>query len=81
MYPPHQPLHPQTFPRLADNILLPQGLDIMLSDVLSFTLSHGEPQGDYVAFALLIPAGAFSDDRIDPGDILAIGSQSFAVSQ
>lgn len=70
----------KTFPPLAANILVPQGLDATLSDLMAFTFGGGEPQGAYSVFMLLTVPGAFSDGSIDSGDIIAVGAQSFTFS-
>jgi YVTN family beta-propeller protein len=42
--------------------------------LLSFTFpSSGVPGGTYTLFAALVRQGALLDDRIDPGDVLALG--------
>lgn len=69
---------PQTFRALVANILIPQGLDVMVDDVIVCKLSK-EPEGNYRFFGFFTPAGAFSDDRIDAGDILAIDIQSLTI--
>lgn len=67
---------PRTFPSLAANFQVPQGLNLRLPDLLVFTFGGGEPQGTYFAFAVLTPAGAFGDGSIDPADIIASSVQA-----
>jgi hypothetical protein len=68
---------PATFPRLAANVQIPQGLDVTLSDLMVFTFAGGEPPGAYSVFAALTPAGAFADGSAAPGDIITINVQAF----
>ena len=72
--------NPQTFLPLTPNILISQGLDVTLNDVFVFTLSGSEPLGTYVLFALLTPPSAFTDGRVDAGDILVIDTKSFTTT-
>ena len=71
---------PRTFQLLAANVLLPAGLDITLTDLLVFTFLEHELPGRYVVFAVLTEPNAFSDGRIDTGDILLLAVQSFTFS-
>ncbi|MBI3327270.1 MAG: IPT/TIG domain-containing protein [Nitrospinae bacterium] len=72
--------NPNTFQPLLSNIPIPQGFDLPSTDIFVFTFSGSEPPGSYVFFAALTLPGAFSDGRIDPGDILAIDAQSLSFS-
>jgi hypothetical protein len=67
---------PKTFPSLAANIQIPQGLDVTLNDLMVFTFGGGEPPGTYSVFAVLTPAGAFADGSVAPGDIISISVQA-----
>ncbi|MBI3328288.1 MAG: hypothetical protein HYZ81_16485, partial [Nitrospinae bacterium] len=72
--------NPTTFQPLLTTLLIPAGLDVTLTDVLSLTFSQGLPPGTYVFFVALTPPRAFSDGRIDAGDILAIDAQALSFS-
>lgn len=69
---------PRTFPPLVANVLIPENLDVAIDNIVSFTFTGGEPPGEYLFFAILTPPGAFSDGRVDPGDLLAISAQPFS---
>jgi hypothetical protein len=69
---------PRTFKPLATNVLIAQGFNVTLNDVLVFTFSGSEPMGTYVFFALLTPPNAFADGRVDACDILVIETKSFS---
>ena len=71
---------PRTFRPLLANVQLPQGLDTTLADFLVYTFAGGETAGTYAVFALLTPPGAFSDGRVDPGDLPAIDVRPFSFS-
>jgi hypothetical protein len=72
--------NPQTFQPLIPNVLIPQGVNVTLNDVFVFTFSGSEPLGTYVLFALLTPPSAFTDGRVDAGDILVIDTTSFTTT-
>ncbi len=72
--------NPQTFPPLTPYMLISQGLDVTLNDVFVFPFSGSEPLGTYVLFALLTPPNAFTDGRVDAGDILVIDTTSFTTT-
>src|SRR5262245_48793992 len=69
--------NPQTFPPLTPYMFISQGLDVTLNNVLVFTFSGSEPVGTYVLFTLLTPQSAFSDGRVDAGDILMLDTIAF----
>ncbi len=61
---------PAEFTRLQ---AMPQGSVLHAPSLFQFTFpSMGIPPGIYQVFAGLARQGAFADDRIDPGDILAL---------
>src|SRR5436190_1114267 len=62
------------------HMLISQGLDVTLNDVFVFPFSGSEPLGTYVLFALLTPPNAFTDGRVDAGDILVIDTTSFTTT-
>lgn len=70
--------NPTTFPRLAANIQVPQGLDMTVSDLMILTFAGGEPPGTYSVFAALTAAGALADGSAAPGDIISINVQAFS---
>src|SRR5262245_32405840 len=70
----------RTFPPLAPNVPISQGLNVTLDDVFVLTFSGSEPPGTYVFFTLLTPPSAFADGRLDAGDILVIDTKSFSFS-
>jgi parallel beta-helix repeat protein len=70
-----------TFPRLASNIFVPQGLDISVAELMVYTFGGVEATGAYSVFLLLTAPDALRDRSIDPGDIIAVGSQSFTYSR
>lgn len=69
---------PRTFPPLLPNVIIPQGLDAMLNDLLVFPFQGGEPPGTYVLFTALTPPGALGDGRIDVCDFIEIKTQAFS---
>ena len=71
--------NPQAFKALAADAFIPQGLNVTLNDVIVFTFSGNEPPGTYVLFAAFTLPGAFTDGRVDAGDILAIYSKASTV--
>ena len=70
---------PRTFKPITTNVLIPQGLNVALNDVFVFTFSGNEPPGTYVFFAFLTPPSAFTDGRVDAGDVLVIDTKAFSV--
>jgi len=72
--------NPRTFPPLAPNVPISQGLNVTLDDVFVLTFSGSEPPGTYVFFALLTLPSAFADGRVDAGDILVLDTKSLSFS-
>ena len=71
---------PSAFRPLAAHAVLPQGLDLTFDPFFTYTFNGGEPSGIYSFFALITPPDAFSDGRIDAGDLLALELRSFRFS-
>jgi hypothetical protein len=73
-------VHPAAFVPLQ---LVPGGSSVSLPTLLALTLPAGGavPAGVYTVFGALVRAGALIDDRIDPGDIVAIDLKSVTVTQ
>jgi hypothetical protein len=71
---------PRTFAALAPAAVIPAGTAATIEDVLVYTLGAAEQVGPYLIFAALVREGAFDDGRVDPGDLLALASETVTVS-
>lgn len=69
---------PSAFVRFAP---VPPGLLLDEPRLVEFTLpKRGVPNGAYQIFAVLVRQGALEDNRVDPGDILALDMTHLVVS-
>ena len=67
-------LHP-----VFSNLTVPGGFAQTLPDFFTYTLTGGEPPGNYrVYFAAIVP-NALRDGRIDGGDVIAVEFRDFAI--
>jgi hypothetical protein len=71
---------PRTFRPLLASVQLPQGLDTTLMDFFVYPFAGGEAPGTYTVFAALTPPGAFTDGRVDPGDVMVLDARPFSFS-
>jgi len=65
---------PGTFPTLASRVPLPPGYQAARPGLLTFAVPGAQPSGRYTFFAWLSRAGSLADGRVDPGDLLGVGS-------
>jgi hypothetical protein len=72
--------NPRAFRPLAKNAVLSQGLDLSFDPFFAYTFQGAEASGIYSFFALFTPPEAFSDGRVDAGDLLALELKSFRFS-
>ena len=61
-----------TIPVFYGGLTLAPGVHAMVPDLLRYTFNGSEPLGTYRLFFAAITPGAFKDDRIDPGDVVAV---------
>lgn len=61
-----------SLPTFYAGLTLGAGVDVVVPDLLRYTWSGGEGFGTYRLFFAAVAPGAFRDDRIDPGDVLAV---------
>jgi hypothetical protein len=71
-------------------VLLPDGVTVIfvtnlspldgvvLPDFFVYPFGGGEAPGAYTVFALLTPPGAFTDGRVDPGDLPVMDARTFS---
>ena len=71
--------NPASFPPLLAGIVVPEGPDTTIPDLLSFPFSDQQPRGEYGVFAALARAGTLPDGRIDTGDLVAGVVQPFTL--
>jgi hypothetical protein len=71
---------PHAFSPLAKHAVLSQGLDLTFDPFFAYTFQGGEVSGIYSVFAALTPPDAFSDGRVDVGDLLALEVKPFRFS-
>jgi hypothetical protein len=71
---------PRTFQPLLADVQLPPGLDVTQTDVFMYRFAGGEAPGIYTVFAVLTLPGAFTDGRVDSGDLLALDARPFVFS-
>lgn len=64
--------HPSTFVPVATGIDLASPFVASVDPLFAYIWSGAEPPGAYTLFIVAVRAGAFADDRIDAGDILAL---------
>lgn len=60
-----------TIPVFFGGLTLAAGVHAMVPDLLRYTFTGNEPLGTYRLFFAATTPGAFRDDRIDPGDVVA----------
>lgn len=61
-----------TIPVFYRSLTLAAGVHAMVPDLLRYTFNGSEPLGTYRLFFAATTPGAFKDDRIDPGDVVAV---------
>lgn len=61
-----------TIPVFYGGLTLAAGVHAMVPDLLRYTFNGSEPLGTYRLFFAATTPGAFKDDRIDPGDVVAV---------
>jgi hypothetical protein len=72
--------NPRAFRSLAKQAVLSEGMDLTFDPFLVYTFHGGEASGIYSLFAVVTPPDAFSDDRVDAGDLLALEVKPFRFS-
>jgi hypothetical protein len=70
----------RAFRPLARHAVLSQGLDLTFDPFFTYTFQGAEASGVYTIFSVFTPQDAFDDDRIDPGDLLALELKSLRFS-
>lgn len=58
---------------------VPPGTRLDAPALLQYTLPEGSAPGSYLVFAALIRQGALADDRVDPGDVVALATQEMTI--
>jgi hypothetical protein len=71
---------PVTFRPIQTGVSLSTPFVISEPEFLRYTWNGTEPAGSYVLFFAVALAGAFSDNSLDPGDLVALGTASFLFS-
>lgn len=61
-----------TIPVFYGGLTLAAGVHAIVPDLLRYTFNGSEPLGTYRLFFAATTPGAFRDDRIDPGDVVAV---------
>ncbi len=61
-----------TIPVFYGGLTLAPGVHAMVPDLLRYNFNGSEPLGTYRLFFAATTPGAFKDDRIDPGDVVAV---------
>lgn len=70
---------PHTFRPLLKNQAMGIGTEVIEPIVFRYTFSGEEDAGDYVMLTAVVESSAFSDGRMDEGDIIAMDSKAFRV--
>jgi hypothetical protein len=71
---------PDQFPLAFENVTFPGAFPATtVPGLVALPLPPGMPPGSYVVFIAVIAAGALEDGRLDPGDLLAVGTATFTV--
>ena len=71
----------RAFPPLAPGVIIPAGTAATIEDFVAYTFGASEASGPYVVFAVLTRPSALADGRVDPGDLLAVATETFTVSR
>lgn len=58
---------------------VPPGTELDAPALLQYTFPEGSARGSYLVFAALIRQGALADDRVDPGDVVALATQEMTI--
>ena len=71
---------PDQFPLAFETVTFPGAFPATtVPGLVALPLPPGMPPGSYVVFIAVLAAGALEDGRLDPGDLLAVGTAAFAV--
>jgi len=71
---------PDQFPLAFETVTFPGAFPATtVPGLVALPLPPGVPPGSYVVFIAVLAAGALEDGRLDPGDLLAVGTAAFAV--
>jgi glucose/arabinose dehydrogenase len=69
----------RSFTALARGLTIPARTEVTVDDLLVYGIAGTEPPGPYTVFLVLTRPGAFDDGRVDPGDLLALATQTLVL--